>query len=196
MSRTQTINREVFTFAELSDTAKTKALADYAQTLDYDWWGFVIDDAKECASIIGIEIEKVFFSGFCSQGDGASFTGSYAYKKGSVKAIKVHAPLDTELHYIALQLQREQCKSFYKIKTSISQHGRYYHEQTMHFDHDHVDRYLVDSDVDDIEEALKDFARWIYKRLENEWDYMTSLEAFAETCECNEWEFTVNGKLV
>jgi hypothetical protein len=50
------------------------------------------------------------------------------------------------------------------------------------------------SDSEDaITELLNDFAHWIYRRLEREYDYPTNREAFEETCECNEWEFDYRG---
>lgn len=42
---------------------------------------------------------------------------------------------------------------------------------------------------------MKDFARWIYKQLEPDWDYQTSDEAIEESINANEYEFTADGKI-
>jgi hypothetical protein len=73
----------------------------------------------------------IYFSGFSSQGDGACFEGTYRYKKGSVKAIKAHAPQDKELHRIAKGLQEAQRPTRYSITANIKHRGRYYHPGCM-----------------------------------------------------------------
>lgn len=42
---------------------------------------FIFDDIKSQCKIFGLEIDKIYYSGFCGQGDGASFEGSYTYFK-------------------------------------------------------------------------------------------------------------------
>lgn len=39
------------------------------------WWDFVYEDFTEQMKLIGIEVQEIGFSGFCSQGDGAWFKG-------------------------------------------------------------------------------------------------------------------------
>ena len=66
----------VYRFEELEDEAKDKArqwLVDAAT--DHDWYESVYDLAKEDGAKRGFEIEDIRFSGFWSQGDGASWTG-------------------------------------------------------------------------------------------------------------------------
>lgn len=104
-----------YSFDELSDAAKEKAREWFRSGDDFSYYAkAVIEDAKEIGKIMGIEIEEVYYSGFSSQGDGASFKGHWAYEKGSVKAIKSHATTDTELHRIAadghLRLARFGCR--------------------------------------------------------------------------------------
>lgn len=43
-------------------------------------------------------------------------------------------------------------------------------------------------------EALRDLARWLYRQLEREYDYLTSDEAVDEAIVANEYSFTVDGK--
>jgi hypothetical protein len=43
---------------------------------------------------------------------------------------------------------------------------------------------------------MRDFADWIYRQLESEYDYANSDESVDENILCNEYEFDENGKLV
>lgn len=72
----------VYKFDELEGRAKERAatkLRDWAT--DHDWYEFVYECAKEDGAKRGFEIEDIRFSGFWSQGDGASWTGSVDVKQ-------------------------------------------------------------------------------------------------------------------
>lgn len=208
------ITKTVYTFEELSDDAKENARAWYRQQVfsDSNDWDHVIDDAVECARIIGIDISShpvktfggstvqepdVQFSGFSSQGDGALFEGRYAYAKGGLKAIKSYAPQDAELHRIAKALQDTQRKRFYKLTASCVQRGRYTNSSSMSVTVDHPD-YLFRSVVDaeeEIRESLRSFADWIYRQLEKEYEYQNSNESVDENIIANGYEFDEEGKV-
>ena len=79
MPQTKTI--QVWPYAELlkdesySSTAReraTQTLREWA-TMD-DWHEYTLDTWKQALASIGFESPEIEFSGFCSQGDGASFT--------------------------------------------------------------------------------------------------------------------------
>ena len=144
-----------------------------------DWYEFTFDDAKGAAALMGIDIDDILFSGFWSQGDGASFTGSYRYAKGAVKAIRAEYPRDTELHAIAEALAAAQRKRFYRLSATITQSGYYSHEMTMRADVSDDGREYGDASADDSEallEAFRDLARWIYAALEREYEYQSAWE--------------------
>jgi hypothetical protein len=191
----KTIQVELFKFDELDDSAKEKARTWYREGgLDYEWWDCVFDDAKECAKLIGISIDKIYFSGFSSQGDGACFEGRYSYRKGAAKLIRDHAPQDTELHRIADELQTLQANHFYKLGAEVKQRGRYSHEMSTE-----ISTWNGDDDCDsDTEEALKellrDYMRWIYRQLEKEYDYLNSDESVDESIRANEYSFDSDGR--
>ena len=96
----QVIKVNTYSFKELSKEAKKKVLERLSQiNVDYDQWhDGIIEDAKECGKILGIDIDKIYFSGFSSQGDGACFEGNYSYRKNAVNDIKAYAPKDEVLH--------------------------------------------------------------------------------------------------
>lgn len=193
--RTQTVTTNIFTFGELDDDAKEKARDWYREgALDYEWWNCVYDDAKEIAVLMGIEIDDIFFSGFTSQGDGAQFTGRYYYKKGSVAAVKAYAPQDETLHAIAQSLVDIQRPRFYQIYASVERHGHYCHAYCTSINVMAEHEMNAPKDVEDaIQEALRDYMNWIYKRLEETHDHLMSDESADDMIMSNEYEFTADG---
>jgi hypothetical protein len=209
----RTVETQVFKFSELSDRAKEKAR---------DWWrscesqefepDYLYDDFTECARILGIYFSqdsvklmgggtrgapRIYWSGFSSQGDGASFEGGYSYAKGAPKAIRAHAPQDTELHRIADTLQALQRKAFYRIEARIKHSGRYYHSHSMDIDvqYSEASWHEIPMHADDIAELMRDFANWMYRQLEAEYEYRMSDENVDECITINEYEFTEEGKI-
>lgn len=208
------VETKVYTYNELDDAAKAKAREWYAGLVfsDSNDWDHVFDDAVRMAEILGIDIDTkpvklmgggtgykrlIYFSGFWSQGDGACFEGYYRYKKGAAKAIREEAPEDKELHRIADALQAVQRWYFYKLRATMSHHGRYSHSGCMSVDVDYYDdRYRDISDAEDeVTQLMRDFADWIYAQLEKEYEYQTSDEQVAESIIANEYEFTEDGAL-
>ena len=214
--KTLTITKEVYTFEELDESAKEHAREWWREgALQYDWWEFVYDDFERICEILGVEIannpknwnngkgKQIYFTGFWSQCDGASFAGSYRYKKGSCKAIREeYAPLDEELHRIADTLRDIQRIAFYNAIVSITQSGHYVHSNTMSFVVESYDDWtfpwsyeFCDKIAEEFEEPLRDLANWLYRALEKECDYLLSDESVDESITINEYEFTVDGRI-
>lgn len=181
--RTDTKITEVFQFNELSDKAKEKARDWFkaGDTFDHD---FIFEDAKEVGKILGIDITKIYFSGFSSQGDGACFTGKYSHAEDAVSKIKEYAPLDTKLHDIAILL--DLCNG---VNAEIQHSDRYYHSNTMTFCFDGLPR----DEESIIKDALKSFADWIYSQLNKEYDWTQTNEYVDDCIVANEYEFTKDG---
>ena len=208
--RTETITRTLYQFDELSPEAQRHALEEQAryEADDFDH-EFVFDDAATIADLFGLDIRQtrktrmngehhyaptIYYSGFCSQGDGACFEGSYSYKPGALKAVKEYASEDKELHRIVKALQDIQRKNFYQLTARTKHSGHYYHSGCMSVEVARSDdKEMVNGLI--VEECLRDFADWIYKQLENEYDYRTSEEACREAIEANNYEFTEKGDL-
>jgi len=196
--KTITTTTNVFTFEELSEEAKEKARDWYRSVDDFDFSAeCIIDGAKAIGALMGITIDKVLYSGFSSQGDGACFEGNYAYKKGSVKAVKEYAPQDEELHKIAEGLQELQRKAFYRLNATIEHSGRYYHENCTSIEvRDSAHQYddIVSAwNEGIIKDFLRSFMQWIYSQLEKEYWYQNSDEVIDENIIANEYEFTKDG---
>lgn len=205
MPRQDTVTTTVYTFDELSEQAKEKARDNYRTgNLDYDWWDSVYEMADTAGKCLGIEINAkgkntpaIYFSGFCSQGDGACFEGQYAYRKGWRSAL-LHefGPGETltELLSIGQALQEAQAPHFYKLKATTYQRGHYQHSGCMHVDvvhNEHRYRDLLDAE-DDVRDTLRLFADWIYNRLEGEHDYLQSNECI-DVALGDGMEFTEDG---
>lgn len=166
--------------------------------VDHEWWDCTYEDAKTIFELIGFtfndEKQPFYFSGFSSQGDGACINkASYSYNKGALRAIKDYAPQDTDLHQIVKALQELQRSAFYTGTASIYHSGHYYHEQSMSIDSE-CEKGMFDGS--EFEEIIVDLCCWLYKQLEDQYDYLTSEEAILETLQANEYEFDVDGNII
>lgn len=190
-----------FTFDELSDSAKQTALdaERYSEGyLSHEWWGDVYEDAVNMAAILGIEISTtrhtphgcrpyystdINFYGFGSQGDGACFEGNYTFKPDAVEKITNAAPQDKELLRIATSLGMlsitQRLLGGEPIKCRITTGGRYSHSGTMQLAYDGDPDYLDDIEKD-LLQLMRDFADWIYKRLDEEHDHLMSDDVVAD----------------
>jgi len=191
------VEKTVYEFNELSEFYKEKARDAYRDAnLYHGWHDFILEDAKKIASMLGIFIDDINFSGFYSQGDGASFSGSYRYEKGGLKKIKEHAPLDKELHKIALTLQKLQRVNFFQLRADITKSGRYSHSGTMTASVWRSDYKDFDDDTEcELLSLMQSFADWIYSRLMTEYDWLTSDEVIDELIIANEFHFYEDGSI-
>ncbi len=94
------VETKVYEYEELSDAAKEKARDWYREgnLSSYEWWDYTYEWFETICNCLGVTIKYrsqscwskhkghytvsdpcIFFSGFCSQGDGASFQGTYSY---------------------------------------------------------------------------------------------------------------------
>lgn len=200
--RTETI--ELYTFEELSEEAKEAAREWYRDGgLDYKWWDSVYDCAKEVGAALGIDIDRIYFSGFWSQGDGASFEGTYRYRKGWRQALRKYVGGEdlAVLEDIGERLQAAQRRAAFQILATARQRGHYMSHQWVEVD-------LGDPPngedwptlgraphlwYDPVDQALQEFAHWIYKSLEREYEYLNSDEVVDDMLTLNEYEFTEDG---
>ena len=209
----RTVETVVYAIEELPETAKERARAWYRETcLDHEWYDAVFEDFEAICRILGVTLRTspvrlmggatrdrahLFFRGFWSQGDGASFEGSFSYACGAARAIRGHAPKDAELHRIADDLQAAQKRNFYQLTGSIRTRGNYCHEHSMAIE---VERDsptwqpMTDGAEDTVIETLRDLARWLYRQLQREYEYLTTDAVVDETIAINGWTFTAQGR--
>ena len=210
---------KLYQFDELDDRAKERAREWYRgedNSLDYEWWDAVYDDFERVCDILGIELSTspvrlmgggtrqkpdIQFSGFSSQGDGASFEGYFRGKLDMVEKIKEYAPLDTDLHSIAECLFVDFVEPYNATcRVDITTSGRYSHSHTMRFEFNEYEdsegewRPMEDLSRESVVEYnLRDLADWLYSNLETEYDWLTADEQIDESIRSNEYTFLEDG---
>ena len=178
---------------------------DY-NTEHLDWWDGVYDVFKADMDAIGIEVDKMYFSGFWSQGDGACFEGRVFSWEDFLPSLGYADPA-----LIAL--------ADTGWKFGVEHKGHYYHENCTRFDAclntlDSNDAYDDDdfahvfspykSEIqtaawmalianykrldleEEFEEAFKGHMRDLYNRLEVEYDHLTSDESVLAALDAND----------
>lgn len=187
--RTISIEKTLLTFNELNKEQKEKVLENNRDiNIDDDFW-------HECSfefftSILenlGFENVKIYYSGFCSQGDGLSFTGNFIIPKNKKEIDKRLNDLKGHCNdnYLSICNDILSVSFLSDLKDDIEtilvyQQGYYYHENTM---------YLENSDNIKFLNLIKQLAKMFYQDLENEYYHLISDDAVAETLTCNEYEF-------
>ena len=206
-----TQHKEVWFFDELSDQAKDKAREWYRNgQLNYDWWDVVYDNVETAAPYLGIEIDKkpvklmsgktrydpaIYFSGFASQGDGACFLGIWRAKtmKTTIE-LSAEYPTNKELQRIHAQLWGVKQEFPNAVCTSSHSSNNYSHKRSTALEAIlDEDRDYNKEECEPVEELLVDFMQWIYKLLEDEYEWLNSNEQVDESITANEYEFTKEG---
>ena len=175
----------VYSFAELSDDAKERALNEFRYIdVDGDWYENVYYTIRAAGKLIGLDIDRIYFDTdlYCI------FNADYEYARGAVKAIQAEFPRATDLHDVARKLQDLQKRHFYSLSCAITK-GRSMNRYECF-------RFGEDYECEDLGDIIDDFAHWARVLLRDEYKYLTSDEAVKETIEANEYEFTEAGKLV
>lgn len=174
-----------------------------------DWWDGVYDCFKSEMEELGIEVDRMYFSGFWSQGDGACFEGGVSDWSKFLPSLGKTCP--------ALIKNAEHNG----WKFHVTHSGHYYHEHCTDFSETYYLNHPDNSDasddddwlrwcspyktdiqnaafltmlrqhnIDDLHaefvEAFKDHMRELYSQLEQEYDYLTSDEAILDSLEAND----------
>jgi hypothetical protein len=174
----------------------------YWNVEDINWAECIVEDFKEKMVAHGMEAETVYWSGFCSQGDGACF-------EGGIDDFKLFIESHAEFAEFAPLVQAE-IDGITDIRMRWKHHGHYYHENSLTYSYedgvveiDEADfkspvRLAVAKQVfsdaekllDKFEEAVRGVVQAhccdLYNCLEAEYDYLTSDEAIIESMESND----------
>jgi hypothetical protein len=195
--RTVTKEYKVYQFNELSEKAKEKARDWYRNGLEFDDEG-VIEDCTEIGKLLGINISRIYYTGFSSQGDGACFDATYSYEPNAIKNIEGYSPIEKLLKF-ANNLEQIQKPHQGKLSANIDQVGHYYHSGCTIIDANHENEELgyscYGNEAEELKEVLKDFMNWIYEQLEKAYEYQNSNETIEENIISNEYEFLENGSV-
>jgi len=168
----KTIEIQLYSFAELSETAKQKAIESmYDINVSYDWWESAYEDAANIGlSITGFDIDR----------------GSYC--KGSFIQDAIYTAAKIILEH------GEQCETYKTAAQFQIDRDELVNNAPKDENGDFEDEYELDQQLDELEdEFLKSLLEDYRIILSNEYDYLTSEEAIKETIETNEYDFTEDG---
>lgn len=178
----------------------------YTNTEHIDWWDSTYETFKEDMKEKGIEVDDIYFSGFYSQGDGACFEGKVCDWEVFLKTLGYeNNPTLIEHAKNAWRFSvrhsghyyHENCTTFsgdlampcdqwYDREEFIQLFSPYDNE----FRSQAWFALLTDGVHADFEElfkdTFKDHMRDLYRRLEEEYDHLTSDEAVKETIIAND----------
>ena len=186
--RTITIEKTLLKFDELNEAQKNKVI-DKNRDINIDgcWDDININDFELILEHLGFKDVKINYTGFWSQGDGCSFKGCFmipvSKKINDSRLENLKNDFGcTEL--IGLCTEILNCCSIDDLleseKILISSNGRYCHEFMMVLDNSDNQKFL---------DNCRKLAKYFYRKLEENYNYLTSHEAISETLICNEYEF-------
>jgi len=196
--KTKTIT--LYQFDELPAAGKAKAIENHRYiNVDYGGWAdCTLDEWKEKLTAFGYVNPKIQYSGFSSQGDGASFTCKVIDLPVLIKAQKDSREFAAVLRRLKsgkLEIEAE------IMRTS----NRYCHKYTVnarvnwYMEDNHRDTPALDAQLAQLESYTNDHARGlmteIYRDLESGYDDLTSDESVIDTLTANEYYFTAQGEL-
>jgi hypothetical protein len=198
----------------------------YIESLDYEWWDCVYEDAKEKGYELGFDIGRINFSGFYSQGDGACWSGQIDI----VQWLRSHTEDSIGLE-AWVQLIREEflykhipvgySSNYYSHSGTMScgyWDGVFHDDlegddallrqdsifQGMHYQdllsiilHDNNMPYKNMSELAEaVEQSARDYADKIYDDLRKEWEYLCSEEVMLEHFDANGIMFNEDGEVM
>lgn len=200
--KTKTIT--LYQFDELSDEAKENAIEKLRDiNVNYpDWDDYLIDNWQEALEKIGFQNAKIEYSGFWSQGDGASFTADINSEKIFSSMVYCRAQKDYPSARIIELAEKIYINDGFKMYLSRGR-SNYSHERAVSINIDvenpYRDNRFWAKIIERFENALDDFridlCHAIYKTLETNYNYLTSDEAIAEAIRANEYDFLENGEM-
>lgn len=201
----KTIEINLYSFNELSEEAQKFAIEKTQNSenyLDYDWYESTYEDHKELIQAAGFDVDKIYFSGFWSQGDGAMF--EYSSFEGEIL-------LDQFIDQLNLSPMRKNWIKNNVCASGKGNHsGHYYHERScshsIYWEVDNGDLHYsrpfyqwlesIGEDFENFATAIyRDLCRKLYRALETEYDNLKSDETVKDYLMQDEFqEYTEDGE--
>jgi hypothetical protein len=208
----KTIQIKLYEFAELDEKGKDKALKELSDiNVDYDWYEPIFYDFQAIVKTLGITltINHIHFSGFYSQGDGSAFKATVnlpelaeAVKNESWRSYTPHLELDLPVCEAENRILKLIKNEAIDISPQIVQPTRSYYvraELNNQFPYNNHRFDRIEAELEKLEQWLQVVAeklnRYLYKSLQDDYDYQTSDKAMIEAIEANEYHFMADGKL-
>jgi hypothetical protein len=198
------IETKVYTFGELDEKAKARALDDWRQIAYSDsfWSDCEIEDfVNAIAPHMGWRIDKkeVYFSGFWSQGDGACFAGYWYADNVDPEKFRAEGSTNAEVLRIvdgyaelAKACAANPDRDGEPCSARVKHSGQYYHKYCTAFD---VEGMNAEQEKEFIG-LSRDLMEYLYRALEQEYEYRNSDDCISDLLEASEWEFTSDGKMI
>lgn len=189
----QTITKSfnTYDFSELAQPVQEKIISKWREndvTFEIIHANDVIHDATEILKLIGFSDVKISYSGFNSQGDGASFTGNYEYNAQALEKVREYAPLDVKLHEIVAAIQACNVSN-----ANIARHSyNYSHENTVITDAFDAEGNSIESEIG-VEFAL--LMKWIYSELQESYDWFNDDKTIRSEIIENDYKFLGTGEI-
>lgn len=182
-------------FDELNDTQKSQAydvMRDIDREISNPYWAQdLVEQCKEDLDQYGLSSCDIQWSGFSSQGDGASI---------SAESIEIETFLRKVKKWSAFRGLHRLINAGDLTAKMYRGNERYSHEYTVsgetEFNH-HCDYTAKQEDLANdltslITETVRQLSRDLYRDLESDNDYHSSDEYYKEYIECNDYHFKVN----
>jgi len=208
----KTIKLTLYEFGELDANAQQKALnACRDLNLVWDWWDYTYDDFMTICGLLDITADKksIHFDGFYAQGDGSSFNAGVDFP-GLLTTIKNkgwrgYAPkLDFDFGWPGIDkrvlelVERGKIDMNARIISRTRGYGVVVDLGVYPAFHPVKNYDLIYGELDDLEKWLDGVAqilnRFLFKGLQESYEYLTSDEAVTEAIEANDYWFTADGK--
>lgn len=208
----KTIRTKVYNFDELNGTAKKRALEHFRNfEVNHEWWELTYYDFKSIAATIGIDVDSqnTYFRGFNSQSDGVAISAEIDLKKlvegiaGKVWEKEWGEPLTEGLGLSSCPVDKRVLSLVYSHaidvqanlipKTQISYSTALGYEANIYNSHANIEREL-DKLENWLQGVASDLSDYLFNRLRDEYDYLTSDECVGEAIKANEYHFTIDGR--
>ena len=217
---------QTYSFDELSPEAQENALDNNRDiNVDYDGWeDGVTETFKEEMSEIGIDDITISYSGFYSQGDGASFTSEDIDTRKLFNAIGIQSNESLDMKTDDERKKGEN-KDFYDLLDRMEDVGQLVRNRIKpeeirvtieRTDNRHVHYNTVRANVeiwdepdgweepygftdkleDTVTEHIRGLCKDLYRRLEKEYDLLTSDDSVKETLIDNDYKFDEEGNII
>lgn len=171
---------KLYEYDELSPEVKQELIEKNRYSItEYEYWAYYYESFLDDMQHYGLDVslDKIYFSGFYNQGDGLSFEGSIDL----LQYLK-HTKQLTKYKTLVKAMREDGCNDIY-----IQQSGHYVHEYTMYIRHD-IDllsdaaqnQYYELKLEAELLEFIRDQARALYKRIQSEYEYITTDAAIEE----------------
>ena len=177
---------------------------EYWKWTEYCLWDEWYEGVEGCftdeMAANGVTVEKISFSGFYSQGDGAAFTGRvdvYQWmerKEQHITHPAAYLACKDDGSYVSLEIVRSN-----NMRANLDQWANQTAPSGMFAGLEQeaweelVDEQISDLSIEDeVLSFCKELAEELYTDLRDEYEHLTSEETFIEHCEANEITFEEN----